>query len=159
MGVILLRVNGNQHRIESDPDAALLTVLRDDLEFTGTKYGCGEGQCGACTVLLDGAAVRSCVTRIGAVAGRSVTTIEGLASDGALHAVQQAFVEADAFQCGYCTPGMIMGAVAFLAAHPDPSPDDIRRSMNGHVCRCGEYSRIVEAIRRAAASTRESSGV
>lgn len=152
MARIELHVNGREHAVAADPDDGLLWVLREELGLTGAKYGCGEGQCGACTVLVDGQAVRSCVTRVGSLAGRAVTTIEGLAADGRLHPVQQAFVEADAFQCGYCTPGMIMGAAALLRSRRSPSNDDIARLMNGHVCRCGEYARIADAVRRAAAA-------
>jgi aerobic-type carbon monoxide dehydrogenase small subunit (CoxS/CutS family) len=159
MAATRILVNGEARTLEADPDTPLLTVLRDDLALTGTKYGCGEGQCGACTVLVDGQAIRSCVTRVTAVADRSITTIEGLAPTDALHAVQRAFVDVDAFQCGYCTPGMVLGAVALLAAHPDPDDATIRRLMNAHVCRCGEYSRIVAAVRRAARTARETSGV
>jgi aerobic-type carbon monoxide dehydrogenase small subunit (CoxS/CutS family) len=128
----------------------LLSILRDDLDLTGAKYGCGEGQCGACTVLVDGAAVKSCITRAASVAGKKIVTIEGLAKDGALHPVQQAFLDADALQCGYCTPGMILGAVALLARNPKPGEQEIVRGMNGHICRCGTYPRIVQAVQKAA---------
>ena len=145
-----LNVNGKSRRVEADPDRPLLYVLRDDLDLTGTKYGCGEGQCWACTVLVDGAPTRSCITKVGAVAGKKIVTIEGLAPEGRLHAVQQAFLDADALQCGWCTPGMILGAVGLLRTNPHPSEADIVTSMNGHVCRCGTYPRIVAAIRDAA---------
>jgi aerobic-type carbon monoxide dehydrogenase small subunit (CoxS/CutS family) len=128
----------------------LLYVLRDRLNLTGTKYGCGEGQCGACTVLIDGRPTRSCQMHARAVSGRKITTIEGLESDGKLHPVQQAFVDEEAFQCSYCTPGMILSAVGLLNANPKPSDEEIIRGMNGNICRCGTYPRIVAAIRRAA---------
>jgi aerobic-type carbon monoxide dehydrogenase small subunit (CoxS/CutS family) len=143
-------VNGSVAVVTAEPGDRLLDVLRHDLGLTGSKYGCGEGQCGACTVLVDGQALKSCVTRLEAVAGTSVTTIEGLARGDALHPVQQAFLEVDAFQCGYCTPGMIMAAVALLRVHPDPSPADIARELDRNVCRCGEYPRLVRAIQLAA---------
>jgi aerobic-type carbon monoxide dehydrogenase small subunit (CoxS/CutS family) len=145
-----LLVNGSRRRIDVDPDRTLLCVLRDDLDLTGTKFGCGEGQCAACTVLIDGVATKSCLTRVGTVGARSVMTIEGLAADGKLHPVQQAFLDADALQCGYCTPGMILGAVALLKRTPHPSESEIVSGMNGHICRCGTYPRVVKAIRDAA---------
>jgi isoquinoline 1-oxidoreductase alpha subunit len=129
-------------------------VLRYELGLTGTKYGCGEGQCGACTVLVDGQAVRACVTRVGTVQGKPITTIEGLGAGTALHRVQQAFVQQDAMQCGYCTSGMIMSAVALLARQPNPSDDQIVRALNGNICRCGSHPRILDAIRSAAAAER-----
>jgi aerobic-type carbon monoxide dehydrogenase small subunit (CoxS/CutS family) len=147
---IELEVNGTKHRLDVDPQRSLLDVLRNDLELTGAKYGCGEGQCSACTVLLDGRAVHSCITPVGGAAAKRVTTVEGLERDGELHPVQQAFLDEQALQCGYCTPGMIMGAVALLASNPDPSEAEIVDGMNGHICRCGTYPRIVAAIRRAA---------
>ena len=147
-----LHVNGTRRRIEADADRSLLSVLRDDLDLTGSKYGCGEGQCGACTVLLDGQAIRSCITKLGAASGKKITTIEGIEKNGRLHPLQEAFLEADALQCGYCTPGMIMSSVALLARNPTPSEQDIVRSMEGNVCRCGTYPRIVTAIRKAAQS-------
>jgi aerobic-type carbon monoxide dehydrogenase small subunit (CoxS/CutS family) len=145
-----LHVNGSKHRIEADEERSLLSVLRDDLGLTGCKYGCGEGRCGACTVLIDGQGTRSCVTRVGTVQGKQVRTIEGLAEGDKLHPVQEAFLEAGAMQCGYCTPGMILSAVALLNDQPDPRRDDIVRSMNGNICRCGTYQRIVTAIEHAA---------
>lgn len=145
-----LRINGRTQQIEGDADDNLLSVLRDDLDLPGSKFGCGEGHCGACTVLVNDDAVRSCVTRLGVVARRSITTIEGLASDGRLHPVQQAFLDAEAFQCGYCTPGMIMAAVGLLRTNPSPSEEDIGRVMDRNACRCGAYPRIVKAIRIAA---------
>ena len=149
--IIELDVNGRRHSVDVDPGRSLLSVLREDLALTGAKYGCGEGQCGACTVLLDRRAVRSCVTTVASVAGSPVTTIEGLAKDGRLHPLQQAFVEEGAMQCGYCVPGMIMSGVSLLETTPSPTPDEIVRSMEGNVCRCGGYPRVVAAIRRAAA--------
>ena len=145
-----LDVNGARRRIDADAGRTLLSVLREDLDLTGTKYGCGEGQCAACTVLIDGRPARSCVTTVGAAAGKRIVTIEGLAPEGKLHAVQEAFLEADAMQCGYCTPGMILGAVALLRSNPNPSDAEIVSGMNGHICRCGTYPRIVRAIHAAA---------
>jgi aerobic-type carbon monoxide dehydrogenase small subunit (CoxS/CutS family) len=151
MAVIRLRVNGRDHRVDVPRSESLLTVLRTELDLTGAKYGCGEGQCGACTVLVDGQAVRSCVAPVSTVEGKAITTVEGLApSAGAMHRVQQAFAEHDAMQCGYCTAGMIVSAVALLSRQPDPSEDQIVRAMNGNICRCGSHPRIVAAIRAAA---------
>ena len=147
-----LQVNGNKLPINADADRTLLSVLRDDLDLTGSKYGCGEGQCGACTVLIDGQATRSCVTRLSAVAGKKITTIEGIEKNGRLHPLQEAFLEADALQCGYCTPGMIISGVALLSKNANPSEQEIVRFMEGNVCRCGTYPRIVTAIRKAAQS-------
>ncbi len=151
---IELHVNGKTHRIEADADASLLSVLRDQLGLTGSKYGCGEGQCGACTVLMDGQARRSCITSVAAAAGKQITTIEGLEQDGHLHPLQQAFLDADAMQCAYCTSGMIMSAAALLRSNPHPSEKEIIQSMNGNICRCGTYPRILAAIRRAAGEGR-----
>jgi aerobic-type carbon monoxide dehydrogenase small subunit (CoxS/CutS family) len=146
-----LLVNGQSRRVDVDPRRTLLSVLRDDLDLTGAKYGCGEGRCGACTVLVDGEAVRSCLARVGALAGKSVTTIEGLArSEGSLHPVQQAFLDHGAMQCGYCTCGMIMAGAALLAQKPEPTDSEIVEAMDGQICRCGTYPRIVAAIRTAA---------
>src|SRR6516225_6268285 len=145
-----LHVNGSRRALDADGERSLLSVLRDDLDLTGCKYGCGEGRCGACTVLIDGQPTRSCVTRTDAVAGKQVKTIEGLAAGGKLHPVQEAFLAADALQCGYCTPGMILSAVGLLAREPNPSREDIARAMSVNVCRCGAYSRIVTAIEQAA---------
>jgi aerobic-type carbon monoxide dehydrogenase small subunit (CoxS/CutS family) len=147
-----LHVNGTRLRIDADSDRSLLSVLRDDLDLTGSKYGCGEGQCGACTVLIDGQATRSCTTKLGAAAGKKIITIEGIEKNGRLHPLQEAFLEADALQCGYCTPGMIMSSVALLSKNPNPSEQEIVRFMEGNVCRCGTYPRIVTAIRKAAQS-------
>jgi len=154
--ILKLRINNTQHSVEADPDATLLSVLRDRLELTGTKYGCGEGQCGACTVLIDGRARRSCLTTVSSVGGAHVLTIEGLENDGRLHPVQQAFLDEDAFQCAYCTSGMILAGVAFLKDHPNPTEAEIARGMNGNVCRCGTYPRIVAAVRRASRALKES---
>ena len=149
--IMQLDVNGTIRRLDADGDRMLLSVLRDDLEVTGTKYGCGEGQCAACTVLIDGQPAKSCLTRVSAVAGKKIVTIEGLAPNGRLHPVQEAFLEADAMQCGWCTPGMILGAVGLLRRTPHPSEAEIVNGMNGHICRCGTYSRIIRAIQTAAA--------
>jgi aerobic-type carbon monoxide dehydrogenase small subunit (CoxS/CutS family) len=151
--VLDLIVNGARRRVESGPGDSLLVVLREELDLTGTKYGCGEGQCGACTVLVDGRPVRSCLTPAASVAGKAVTTIEGLEENGRLHPLQEAFIEADAMQCGYCTPGMIVEAAALLRRAPHPDEAEIARAMEGHVCRCCAYPRIVRAIRQAAART------
>lgn len=145
-----LHINGTKRRLEVDAARSLLSVLRDDLDLTGCKYGCGEGRCGACTVLIDGKATRSCVTEVGDCAGKQITTIEGLERDGKLHPLQEAFLEAGAMQCGYCTPGMIMAGVALLDKNLAPTPQDITRSMDGNICRCGTYQRIVLAVRKAA---------
>lgn len=158
MARYVLRVNGKNREIEADARDSLLSVLRFDLGLTGSHYGCGEGQCGACTVLLDGAGARSCVTRIGSLGGKTITTIEALAPGaGRLHPVQQAFLDAEAFQCGYCTPGMIMATVGLLKTTPNPSEQDIARFMDRNVCRCGAYSRIVKAVRLAADRMRSTS--
>ena len=141
-------VNGTTHRVDADPETSLLSVLRNQLNLTGAKYG--EGQCGACTVLIDGRAVRSCITPVRHVVGRKVTTVEGLARDGKLHPVQESFLKADALQCGYCTPGMVMSAVSLLAKDPNPTDDVIRRGMEGNIFLCGTYPRIVAAVRMAA---------
>ena len=147
-----LQVNGKSRRVDADPDRTLLSVLRDDLDLTGCKYGCGEGRCGACTVLIDGRATRSCVTAVSDCEGKQVTTIEGLERDGKLHPLQSAFLEAGAMQCGYCTCGMIMSGMGLLAKNPDPAVAEIVKSMEGNICRCGTYPRIVMAIRQAAAA-------
>ena len=151
-----LNINGSVYPTNADPDASLLFVLRDHLDLTGSKYGCGEGQCGACTVLIDGKARRSCITKLGDVAQKQITTIEGLANGDQLHPVQQAFVDEGAMQCAYCTSGMIMTAVSLLNARSDLSAAEITRSMEGNVCRCGTYNRIVAAIQRAARVMQES---
>jgi aerobic-type carbon monoxide dehydrogenase small subunit (CoxS/CutS family) len=145
-----LQVNGTQHRVVTDPDRTLLSVLRDDLHLTGSKYGCGEGRCGACTVTIDGKATRSCTTPLGNCAGKQITTIEGLERDGKLHPLQEAFLEIGAMQCGYCTPGMIMAGVALLSKTASPTRQEIIRAMEGNICRCGTYTRILQAISKAA---------
>jgi carbon-monoxide dehydrogenase small subunit len=150
MAKIRFTVNGEARDVDTEPERLLLEVLREDLGLTGTKYGCGEGQCGACTVLLDGRPVFSCITPLRAAEGRSITTIEGLARNAALHPVQQAFLDEGAFQCGYCTSGMILGTVALLQAHPKPTEEQIVEGLNGHLCRCSHYNRIEAAVRRAA---------
>ncbi len=150
-----IRVNGSTRSLNVDSDRTLLSVLRDELDLTGTKYGCGEGQCGACTVLIDGRSVRSCSTTVGSTAGKEVTTIEGLEKDGKLHPLQEAFLEEGAMQCGYCTAGMIMSGVALLRRTPHPTRPEILRFMDGNICRCGTYFRIVAAIERAAAPSKE----
>ena len=144
-----LLVNGTEHEVEVAPGEPLLWVLRDRLNLTGTKYGCGEGQCGACTVLIDGMAAKSCRVAASNVAGKKITTIEGLAPEGKLHVVQEAFLAEEAFQCGYCTPGMVMATVSLLRQKPNPSDAEIIKGMDGNMCRCGTYPRIIAAVRRA----------
>jgi len=148
--MITLLVNGTRHEVDAAAEESLLSVLRNRLDLTGTKYGCGEGQCGACTVLLDGRPVRSCRTLANSVGGREIATIEGLAQNGQLHPVQQGFLEKEAFQCGYCTSGMIMSGAALLGTNPNPTDSEIARTLIGNVCRCGTYPRIVSAVRYAA---------
>ena len=149
-GTVELEVNGKQQQILVEPGEFLLGALREKLDLTGTKYGCGEGQCGACTVLVDGKPRRSCTTTVASVAGRSVVTIEGIANGDALHPLQEAFLEADALQCGYCTPGMIVSAAGLLARNANPTEQQIVEHMQGNICRCGTYPRIVRAVRKAA---------
>jgi nicotinate dehydrogenase subunit A len=151
-----LNINGRVYATEADPESSLLFVLRDYLDLTGSKYGCGEGQCGSCTVLIDGKSRRSCITRVGDVAQKQITTIEGLANGDRLHPVQQAFLDEGAMQCAYCTSGMIMTAVSLLNSKPDSSAAEIARSMEGNICRCGTQPRIVLAIQRAAKTMSES---
>jgi aerobic-type carbon monoxide dehydrogenase small subunit (CoxS/CutS family) len=151
-----LNVNGSSRTIDVDADTSLLSVLRDQLDLTGTKYGCGEGQCGACTVLIDGNSRRSCITQVGMVGQKQITTIEGLAQGERLHPLQQAFLEEAAMQCAYCTSGMIMTAASFLRVNPNPSAADISHSMEGNICRCGTHPRIVAAIQKAAKMLNES---
>jgi aerobic-type carbon monoxide dehydrogenase small subunit (CoxS/CutS family) len=146
------RLNGQPVHLTVDKSRPLLWVLRTDLALTGTKFGCGEGYCGACTVLVDQRAMRSCSLRVQDVEGRDVTTIEGLASDGRLHPLQQAFIEHDALQCGFCTPGMILTAVGLLRSRPQPTREQIIRGMDDNFCRCGAHTRIVDAIQSAAAA-------
>ena len=150
---IRLNVNGVDKTITTDSQRRLLDVLREEFHLTGTKYGCGEGACGACTVLLDGAAIRSCLTPISAAAGGEVLTIEGLSEDGS-HPLQRAWIEVGVSECGYCQPGQIMTALALLNENPDPSDEEIDRAMSGVVCRCGTYNRIRRAIHRAAEEIR-----
>lgn len=150
MATIQLAINGTSYSAEADAQTSLLTVLREHLDLTGSKYGCGEGQCGACTVLIDGKSQRSCLTRVGTVSGKQITTVEGLASGEQLHPVQQAFLDEGAMQCAYCTSGMIMSAVALLKKNPSPNESEIIDFMDGNVCRCGTYSRIITAIQKAA---------
>jgi len=147
---IEIEVNGKRYPVHYDPETPLLYVLRDELGLTGTKYGCGEGQCGACTVLIGGAPRRSCQIPASAAAGKSITTIEGLEKEGQLHPVQQAFLDAGAFQCAYCTPGIIMSSVGLLQVNANPSSAEIVQSLQGNICRCGAHPRIVEAIHEAA---------
>ena len=155
---ITLTVNGTVHEIEADPDHALLHVLRDTLGLTGSKIGCAEGQCGVCTVLVDQEPRRACITPVGTVIGRPVVTIEGLAHNNELHPLQQAFLDHDALQCGYCTPGMIMTGVALLEQQPHPTTEQIITFMQGNLCRCGTYPRIIRAIEQAAAALDTISG-
>lgn len=145
-----LEINGRGYEVNAPQETPLLVALRDHLDLTGAKYGCGEGQCGVCTVLLDGQAVHSCITPLAAAAGKKITTIEGLAQGGQLHPLQQAFLDEGAWQCGYCTPGMILAAHALLQRHARPSEAEIVVAMDGNICRCGTYPRIVAAIQRAA---------
>ena len=153
--VTSLNVNGKKMTVDVDSTVSLLAVLRNDLDLTGSKYGCGEGQCGACTVLVDGVARRSCITQVGSVSGKPITTIEALEKDGKLHPLQEAFIKADAMQCAYCTSGMIMSASALLSKNPKPSRDEIITGMNGNICRCGTYQRIIEAIQIASGQAKE----
>jgi isoquinoline 1-oxidoreductase alpha subunit len=147
--MVRLIVNGVERQVDADPDMPLLWALRDVLELTGTKYGCGMAQCGACTVHVDGEAMRSCVTPIGTVEGSRITTIEGLSPDGQ-HPLQKAWVEVNAPQCGYCQPGQIMAAAALLRENPKPTDREIDDALSGNLCRCGTYLRIREAVRKAA---------
>ena len=148
--VIHLQINRTRHRIRVEPKRSLLSVLRDDLDLTGTKYGCGEAQCGACTVLIDGVATRSCVTPVKHAAGKQITTIEGLEKDERMHPLQEAFLKTDAMQCAFCTSGMILSAVELLANKPRPTREQIIEHMNDNICRCGVYERIIAAIQMAA---------
>jgi aerobic-type carbon monoxide dehydrogenase small subunit (CoxS/CutS family) len=157
MAIYTLRINGRTHQVDGEPNDSLLSVLRYELDLTGSKFGCGEGACGACTVLVDNQATRSCVTRLAAAAGKTILTIEGLGGNQ-LHPVQQAFLDAEAFQCGYCTPGMVMATVSLLRTNPSPSDADIARIMDRNVCRCGTYPRIVRAVKMAAEKMRSTEG-
>ena len=149
---MVINVNGVNHEVTVDPDIELLSILRNELNLTGSKYGCGEGVCGACTVLVDGTPSRSCITPVSSIVGKEITTIEGLEKNGKLHPVQEAFLTTDAFQCAYCAPGMIMSAVALLKNNPVPSEDAIISAMNGNICRCGTYPYIIKAIKLASKS-------
>ena len=151
---IQFKLNGKPVRLEVDGERMLLWVLRFDLGLTGTKFGCGEGICGACTVIVDDKAVRSCSTRVKDVAGKRVLTIEGLEQDGKLHALQRAFLERHAFQCGYCTPGMILAAYALMLANPHPTREQVVKALDDNLCRCGSHTRVLEAVEVAAAATR-----
>lgn len=151
---ITLKVNGEDRTVTTDPDRPLLEVLREELHLTGPKYGCGEGQCGACSVLMDGERVFSCITPVAQADKKTITTIEGLATDGVLHPVQQAFVDEGAMQCGYCTSGMILTAAALLKSNPDPTDEEIVTGMNGNICRCNNYTKIVKAVRTASRKMR-----
>jgi nicotinate dehydrogenase subunit A len=155
MPKVSINVNRRSYSIEADAQTTLLSALRDQLDLTGSKYGCGEGQCGACTVLIDGKARRSCITRVDAVQGKQITTIEGLAHGDRLHPLQQAFLDEDAMQCAYCTSGMIMSAVSLLNTKANPSPAEIAESMEGNICRCGTHPRIIAAIQKAAVTMKE----
>ncbi|HLF38807.1 MAG TPA: (2Fe-2S)-binding protein [Burkholderiales bacterium] len=146
---IKLNVNGRQHEVAAEPETALLYVLRNDLKLKGARFGCGLGQCGACTVLVDGKPVQSCDLPLSAAAGKSITTVEGLARDGELHPLQAAFIAEQAAQCGYCITGIIMAAKALLDANPRPADAEIRSALKGNLCRCGTHHRILRAIRRA----------
>jgi aerobic-type carbon monoxide dehydrogenase small subunit (CoxS/CutS family) len=152
---IELEVNGRRYSVNYPPDSPLLSVLRDELGLTGSKYGCGEGQCGACTVLIGGAPRRSCQIPVSAAAGKPVTTIEGLEKEGRLHPVQQAFLDAGAFQCAYCTSGMIMSSVGLLQSNANPTPSEIVQFLQGNICRCGTHPRILDAVRQAAKMMQE----
>ncbi len=148
---MVLQVNGEKHEVTVEPDVALLTVLRDHLDLTGSKYGCGEGACGACTVLINGNIVHSCNTPVSSVAGKEITTIEGIEKNEKFAAMQKAFMETDVFQCSYCASGMIMAAAALLKKNPAPSEEAIVQAMNGNICRCGTYPYIIKAIKQASA--------
>ena len=149
---MVLNVNGVKHEVNAEADEDLLFVLRNNLDLTGSKYGCGEGACGACTVLVDGKATRSCITTLSTVAGKEIITIEGLEKNGNLSTVQDAFLKSDPFQCSYCASGMIMSATALLNKNPSPSEEEIVSAMNGNICRCGTYLNIMQAIKLAAKS-------
>ncbi len=149
---VRFKVNGTDRSVTTDAERRLLEVIREELQLTGTKYGCGEGQCGACTVYLDGTPTRSCLLPVTAATGKSVTTIEGLARGEDLHPVQAAFLEEGALQCGYCTSGMILAAAALLESTPDPTDEQVVAGMNGHLCRCNGYVKVVKAVHRAAAT-------
>ena len=149
---MVLNINGERHEVTVEPDVALLTVLRDHLDLTGSKYGCGEGACGACTVLINGTATHSCITPVSSAAGKEITTIEGLEKNEKLAAMQQTFMTTDVFQCSYCASGMLMAAAALLKKNPVPTEEAIVQAMNGNICRCGTYPYIIKAIKLASAS-------
>jgi aerobic-type carbon monoxide dehydrogenase small subunit (CoxS/CutS family) len=149
---IQLEINGERRQFDTEAERSLLEVLREDLGLTGTKYGCGEGACRACTVLVDGKPVQSCLAKIGSVAGKKIETIESLAANGKLHPVQAAFIESEAMQCGYCVPGMIMSAVGMLRSNSSPSQEQMVEAMNGNICRCCGYKNLLSAVQRAAQS-------
>jgi aerobic-type carbon monoxide dehydrogenase small subunit (CoxS/CutS family) len=155
MNALLLLVNGRELSVDAPTDETLLSVLRNRLQLTGTKYGCGEGRCSACTVLIDGRPVRSCRTQVAAAAGKRITTIEGLEQNGRLHPVQEAFLKEEAFQCGYCTPGMVLATVALLNSNPNPNKNEILNGLNRNICRCGTYPRIVAAVKQASQAMRK----
>ena len=152
MAAIKLVVNGREREVTADRQRSLLSVLRDDLQLTGCKYGCGEGECGSCTVLIDGEATRSCITSLGDCDGKPIKTVESLEENGQLHPLQQAFLDCGAMQCGYCTSGMMMSGVALLERHSQPSRQQIIDGMNGNICRCGTYQRIIAAVQAAASA-------
>jgi aerobic-type carbon monoxide dehydrogenase small subunit (CoxS/CutS family) len=152
---ITLIVNGDERTVVADPARSLLDVLREEFHLTGTKYGCGEGQCGACTVLMNGRRIRSCVTPVSRADKKTITTIEGLADGDSLHPIQQAFLDEGAIQCGYCTSGMILAANALLKNNPKPTDNQIIEGMNGNLCRCNGYTKILNAVRRAASQKAE----
>jgi len=151
---LTLDVNGSSMSVVAEPGTPLLQVLRNDLDLTGAKFGCGLEQCHACAVLVDGEAVTTCATAVDTFVARKIVTVEGLGTDGRLHPVQQAFLDEEAGQCGYCIPGMIIGAVALLTRTPDPSDEEIRQALEPHLCRCGSHWRIIKAVRRAARALR-----
>jgi aerobic-type carbon monoxide dehydrogenase small subunit (CoxS/CutS family) len=158
MKAIELTINGTKRRVDAEDDRSLLSVLRDELDLTGAKYGCGEGQCGACTVLIDGQATRSCITKLGTIVSKQITTVEGLEQSGRLHPVQAAFLDVDAMQCGYCITGMIMSGVGLLKKNPHPTDTEIAHALEGNICRCGTHPRIVAAIRQASAGEKAQKG-
>ena len=154
-----ISINDRIYNLEVNPERPLLDVIRQEAALTGAKYGCGEGNCGACTVLVDGEATRSCITPVGSMVGRDITTVEGLADGEELNSIQQAFVEESAFQCGYCTPGFVISATALLSRNTSPSSDEIKSALSGHICRCGAYVRIVKAVKKAADSPENGASV
>ena len=155
--VIEFKLNNENTKASVDGDRSLLWYLRVDSQKTGTKYGCGEGYCGACTVLVDGVPTKSCLLRLRDIAGTEIITIEGVAKEGKLNAIQQAFIDLDAFQCGFCTPGMILQVMALIKKNPNPNEEQIRERLNGHLCRCGGYPRIILAVQEAAKRMRNGS--